>query len=252
MQANIGHYSFDLSKPIDLSLPLIPGAEGPKCFGAPDFQVDPVRAGDFVGSTEEGGPLNFLNLHINPHGNGTHTECVGHLAGSPYTINRALKRFLFQAELISVKPEARGEDQVISLQAVQEKLGRGRAEALVLRTLPNDVLKSNRDWTGSNPPYLEAELCAWLAEEGFQHLLLDLPSVDREVDGGALAAHKAWWNYPGDEVRDEATITEMIYVPDEVEDGTYLLQFQIAPLEVDASPSKPILYPRMEKHRMAD
>ena len=40
----------------------------------------------------------------------------------------------------------------------------------------------------------------------------------------------------------DATITEMIFVQDAIEDGTYLLNLQIASFENDASPSKPILY----------
>jgi hypothetical protein len=43
------------------------------------------------------------------------------------------------------------------------------------------------------------------------------------------------------DARLEATITEMIYVPDNV-DGSYLLNLQIASFENDASPSKPVLY----------
>jgi hypothetical protein len=43
------------------------------------------------------------------------------------------------------------------------------------------------------------------------------------------------------DARLEATITEMIYVPDNVADGSYLLNLQIA-FENDASPSKPVLY----------
>jgi hypothetical protein len=71
--------------------------------------------------------------------------------------------------------------------------------------------------------------------------LIDLPSVDKEVDGGQLAAHHAFWNYPN-QTQFHKTITELIYVPNEVPDGTYILNLQIAPFENDASPSKPILY----------
>jgi hypothetical protein len=74
------------------------------------------------------------------------------------------------------------------------------------------------------------------------HLLLDLPSVDREEDGGRLAAHKAFWGLPEDP-RPRATITELIYAPPEVADGTYLLNIQLAAFENDASPSRPILFP---------
>lgn len=74
------------------------------------------------------------------------------------------------------------------------------------------------------------------------HLLIDLPSVDKEHDGGKLTAHKTFWNYPK-APRKEATITEMIFVPNAVKDGLYLLNLQVAPFENDASPSRPVIYP---------
>ena len=60
-------------------------------------------------------------------------------------------------------------------------------------------------------------------------------------------AHKAFWNVKdinnlNSDARLEATITEMIFVADEIKDGSYLLNLQIASFENDASPSKPILY----------
>jgi hypothetical protein len=81
----------------------------------------------------------------------------------------------------------------------------------------------------------------FLRKLGVKHLLIDLPSVDREKDEGELKAHKAFWDVDGT-IRMDATITEMIYVPHRIEDGRYLLNLQIAPLENDATPSKPVLY----------
>jgi hypothetical protein len=40
----------------------------------------------------------------------------------------------------------------------------------------------------------------------------------------------------------DATITELIYVDNKIDDGTFFLNLQIAPFENDASPSKPVLY----------
>jgi hypothetical protein len=73
-----------------------------------------------------------------------------------------------------------------------------------------------------------AERCFVSSESGIQHLLIDLPSVDKEKDEGKLLAHKAFWNVTDVndlnlDARLEATITEMIYVPDNVADGSYLL-----------------------------
>ena len=76
---------------------------------------------------------------------------------------------------------------------------------------------------------------------GIDHLLIDLPSVDKESDGGKLLAHHAFWQYPFN-TKTERTITEMIYVPNTIYDGTYLLNIQIASFENDASPSKPLLF----------
>ena len=77
---------------------------------------------------------------------------------------------------------------------------------------------------------------------GVKHLLIDLPSVDRESDGGVLAFHHAFWEVPNNP-NHERTITEMVYVPTEIKDGNYLLNLQMAPFENDASPSRPVLYP---------
>ena len=85
------------------------------------------------------------------------------------------------------------------------------------------------------------DMISKLREKGIDHLLIDLPSVDREQDNGQLLAHHAFWNYP-EQTRLQSTITEFIYVPNEVADGMYLLNMQIAPFENDASPSKPVLY----------
>ena len=93
----------------------------------------------------------------------------------------------------------------------------------------------------TNPPYLLEEAAQFLAETNVEHLLIDLPSVDKEKDGGALLAHKAFWNVE-QETRSNATITEFIFVPNSVKDGTYFLNLQFASFENDASPSRPVLY----------
>jgi hypothetical protein len=74
-----------------------------------------------------------------------------------------------------------------------------------------------------------------------EHLLIDMPSIDREMDEGKLLAHHAFWQYP-ENTQFHKTITEFIYVNNEIIDGTYLLNLQIASFENDASPSKPVLY----------
>ena len=238
-------FQADLNKPLDISIPLKAGSETVNCFYAPYMETAPVVAGSFIGSTAQGGPVNFLNLKINPHGNGTHTECVGHIAREEFFINRTLKKFHFLAKLLCVFPVRTDEgDRVIRKEQLEGWLEGGGVEAAIIRTLPNDDDKLQRHYSGTNPPYLHHEAVEYLVDQGIRHLLIDLPSVDREEDGGKLLAHKAFWKYPGtvESGRDDCTITELIYVPNEIPDGMYLLQIQIASLEMDASPSKPVLY----------
>ena len=232
-----------LSRPIDISIPLRAGLDTVNCFYAPPMETEPVVAGSFVGSTALGGPVNFLNVRFNPHGNGTHTECLGHIAKEPYTINQCLEQFCFVSRLISLYPSKTAEgDRVIFRGQLQEMLdGYPPTEALIIRTLPNDDLKLRTHYSGANPPYFHHEAIAFLVEWGVRHLLVDLPSIDREEDGGQLLAHHAFWQYP-DNPRTDCTITELVFLNNSIRDGLYLLNIQAASFEIDASPSKPVLY----------
>ncbi len=242
LTAGAGFYLADLSRPLDISIPLRAGLETVNCFYAPPMEAEPVVAGDFIGSTERGGPVNFLNVRINPHGNGTHTECVGHIAGGPFTINQSLRQFHYLARLVSIYPEKKADgDRLITLERLKEALAGEEAEAVVIRTLPNDDFKLRTHYSGSNPPYLDHRAAQWLAGRGVRHLLIDLPSVDREEDGGKLLAHRAFWQYP-EATRGDATISELIFVNNSIRDGLYLLNIQVASFEIDVSPSKPVLY----------
>jgi len=235
-------FSADLSKPIDLSIPLRDGAENPNCFWAPMPEFSPFRAGDFVGSTEAGGAVNFFNVRLNPHGNGTHTECVGHIARERFVLRECLLEAHFLAKIVSLYPRRADDgDRVIFQDQLEEVFTENEAQALIIRTLPNDELKLRQNYSGSNPPYLHHEALGFLAKNGVQHLLLDLPSVDREEDGGQLLAHRAFWQYPH-ATRTHATITEMIFVPNAVRDGLYLLNLQTTALDLDVSPSKPVVF----------
>ena len=235
-------YKADLSQPLDISIPLEPGLNTVNCFYAPPMEVSPVVAGDFIGSTAAGGPVNFMNVRLNPHGNGTHTECVGHIAKEPYSLNKSLLNFHFMSRLISLFPsKLENGDRVILPEQLMSEQEKPFPEAVIIRTLPNDELKLKTNYSGANPPYLHHKSVHFLVEQGVEHLLIDLPSVDREEDGGALLSHRAFWQYP-ESVRSTATITELIYVPNSVKDGYYLLNLQTASFDIDVSPSRPVLY----------
>jgi len=159
-----------------------------------------------------------------------------------------MKQFFFTAELISVEPKVVGEDLIITKEQIEETLqGKVSTEAIIIRTLPNPESKKHLNYSNTNPPYLEDAAAIFIREKGIQHLLIDLPSVDKEHDEGKLLAHKAFWNVKdvnniNEDARFTCTITEMIYVNEEIQDGSYILNLQFASFENDASPSKPVLY----------
>lgn len=241
----------DMEHPIDLSDPFTHTGHGVRAWGVDHPRFTPVRAGDFVGSVTEGGPVNFRDLFLNPHGQGTHTECLGHITETVHSVNKGRKRSFFRAFLIDVEPELLEEDDpprmkgdhMIPRRAIEEKIaGRTGIEALIVRTHPYPGSERPRTYSGSNPPYFHPDAMHLLREQGIVHFLTDLPSVDKEEDGGLLPAHHAFWNVPEDPDH-ERTITELVRVPDGLEEGRYLLDLQVAPVENDAAPSRPVLFP---------
>lgn len=250
MIAEITHrgrtFRVDLSKPIDLSLPLHDGEGQLRAWWVGPVTMEPVHDGDKVFAVKQGAPVNFRTINFNPHGHGTHTESVGHIAPEVHPIGNLLKRYFFTAQLISLLPESRRapdgkSDAVITLEQLRNVVSERPPEALVLRTLPINDQRGSRDWSGTNPCYLQSTACAWLRSIGVKHLLLDLPSVDREEDGGVLAAHHAFWDFPNT-LDLERTISELLNVPASVLDGAYLLELQLPHLMNDAAPSRPVLY----------
>ena len=237
----------ETNKGIDISLPLSPSKAVLAWYCEP-IKIWPVKGEGFIGRVSEGGNVNFNNIQFNPHGNGTHTENVGHISEDFHSINDTLTQFFFKAKLITITPKKhfnetyQAHDLILDKSQFESRITLSdNAEAIVIRTQPNGLEKKEINYSKTNPPYITPEAILYLNSIGIKHLLIDLPSVDREVDAGKLEAHRAFWNYPENPQFDK-TITEMIYVPDTVLDDDYILNIQIISLENDASPSKPILY----------
>jgi arylformamidase len=236
----------DLSKGLDISLPLSNSEKNPTAWYVQPPRFEPVMENGWVGSVELGGAVNFRNIYFNPHGHGTHTECLGHITQKIYSINQQLKTYFFHAVLISVVPEeVQNNDEtdfIITKKTLHVLQNFDRVEALVIRSLPNSLTKKTFQYSSTNPTYLSLDCLEEMNRLGVKHLLIDLPSVDRERDGGALAFHHSYWGVP-EKLDVERTITELIYVDDKIPDGEYVLNLQVAPFENDASPSRPVLYP---------
>lgn len=231
----------DLSKPIDISIPLRAGEQNVNAFHIPPITYEPFRIGSFIGDVNQGGACNVNSISFNPHGNGTHTETVGHISKEKYPIYKCLTRFFFETQLISVKPEQIHGDKIVTLNQIKSVLNGKCPESLIIRTLPNSNSKLNAHYSGTNPPFIDSAAANYLRELSVKHLILDIPSIDKEEDGGKLSAHHNFWNYPVSP-RLDCTITELAYIPDNVIDGFYLLNLQVVSFDNDASPSKPLLF----------
>lgn len=236
----------DTKEVIDISIAVTNRADNLRAWYVEIPRFEPVRANGFVGSVKEGGAVNFRDLFFNPHGHGTHTECLGHITKEVFSINATIKDFVCKAKVISIEPQIISgpdgkNDQVITLEQLHQFDVEEGTEAIIIRTLPNPTAKQHLNYSATNPAYLDKQCIEYFNEYKIRHLLIDTPSVDREEDGGVLAFHHAFWNVPS-EPDFHRTITELVYVKDEIEDGTYIMDLQVAPFENDAAPSRPVLY----------
>ncbi|RED45715.1 cyclase family protein [Seonamhaeicola aphaedonensis] len=245
IQYNSRKIQIDVSKPIDISIAIDMSKPNINAWYVDDPKILTEKIDDQIIKVSEGAAVNFNSIHFNPHAHITHTECVGHITSKVHSVNKNMKHYFFVAEVVTVAPEKKGSDFVISVKQLKTALRNKKRDAIVIRTLPNLPEKKSKQYANTNPPYLLEEAAEYLKEKGIKHLLIDLPSVDKEKDDGELLAHNAFWNTSGD-ARMDATITEFIYVPNSIEDGEYLLNLMIAPFENDATPSKPILYKIIE------
>jgi arylformamidase len=253
----------DLEHPIDLSVELDFEGAQPRHFGAPRAASRPYSVPGFSGSVAGGASCNCESITLIPHCNGTHTECVGHLTREPLHAQRIVPRVLLPALLLSAKPVASArtretsdpaplaDDRLVTRSALQAGWPAEppfAPRAVAIRTLPNEPAKRVRDYTGMTPPYLTREAAQYLVERGIEHLVVDLPSIDRAHDEGRLTAHRLFFGLPpGDSAlalatRPQCTVTELAYVPDDAADGPYFLQLQVPAVNGDAVPSRPLLF----------
>ncbi|MER3430071.1 MAG: hypothetical protein C4324_03320 [Blastocatellia bacterium] len=246
----------------DISIPLRFRGQQPNAYGVSPARSEPVRAGDLVGDTRLGGSVNFERYELIPHCNGTHTECVGHITYERISLRDCLRDIFFRARLVSIEPVFTRQtverltplhspgDLVITRDAIASTIAGDihHTAGLIVRSLPNETRKTFQSYDAENlPPYFTLDAMEAIVAAGISHLIVDLPSIDRLFDGGVLQNHRLFWRVPegsfaaDSRTRRNTTITELVFVPDEVPDGEYLVNLQIPPFESDAAPSRPLL-----------
>ena len=251
-------YEIDLNKGIDISIPVKFDGERLQAFRVPAAESHPYSGEGFVLDVNQGAGCNCPVFIFSAHLHGTHTECVGHISSQNHIVQDVVgHQNVISALLVTVEPVSAqncGEgyilafsvgDKVITRAALEKVLKAGH-EALIIRTLPNNDEKKTRNYIESPWPFFTNEAMELIAGSGIRHLLLDMPSVDREEDEGRLSNHHIFWNVPqgSNDVPDPSprSITELIYVPPEIQDGLYALNLNIGNIRADAAPSRPVLY----------
>lgn len=260
--------TIDLGAPHDISTRLEFDGPQPNAFGIDHATAAPYRVGDWVGDTRAGGSVNCFVVTLCPHGNGTHTECVGHIVDERVAIADILEDTLTPCWVATVPAEPIGwtdddyaapheaDDVVVGQAALEEALVGcpDYVTTLVIRTLPNPPGKRHAEFSGHQPPYLTSDAMRLIRARNVKHLLVDFPSVDREDDGGALPNHRIFWDVaPGarefENVPSAHTITEMVFVDDAISDGLWSCSIQVPHFVLDAAPSRVRLFPVTDGRR---
>lgn len=261
-------YQVDVKHPHSIAIPLNFDGKQPNHFGAEPAKRQPLQGGDFIGDTTKGGSCNADSIQLVPHCNGTHTESIHHISDQKIAVGSLLNNSLSIAAVISLEPQLadntkdsyrpalEAADRVIDQEQLKQAISvdtLNNIESLVIRCVPNDIAKKSYHYDETHQaPFFTQEAMQWLADSSIKHLLVDFPSVDRMYDEGHLTNHHIFWNLEADshQLTDSAhcdrTISEMIFVPDEVDDGLYCLNLQVPAFELDAAPSRPLLYPLIE------
>lgn len=233
-------YTARINKGTEIGIP-VKRAESVSSFGIQGAIYKTYEVDGFVGSKTENGPCNLETITFTPHGNSTHTECLGHISLDTHFVNDHILDDFYTAYLFSTQGNKGGD---LDFDAMDWNM-LTELDALVIRTLPNGTEKRGKDYSGKNAPYISTDVMKKIRKAGIKHLIIDLPSVDPEWDNGALAAHHIFWQYPANSLFD-CSITEFAYIPDSLTDGTYILKLNISNFVSDAAPSRPVLYPISE------
>lgn len=260
-------YSLQTDTPYEISIPLRLDGSGPNHFGVVPLVSKPLKLGGFTGDVSLGGSCNVDQIDLVSHCHGTHTETKAHIDRSLDNAYKLDIPFLLPAALLTVQPvraessdETRHlasshEDLIITKKILQTQLATvSGSKALIVRTLPNDDRKLTASYQkAETTPYFTTEAMAYIVSLGIEHLLVDMPSIDRIYDNGLLENHKIFWGIEDPSIptpkldnRDHATITEMIYAPSQIKDGRYGLQLSVLRWNTDAVPSKAVIYPLEE------
>mgnify|MGYP001270558359 CR=1 FL=1 len=255
-------FKIDTSKFIDISIPYNFNGLQPNFYNVIPGKMKSFEDNNKCYSVKEGAGCNVLEISMNIHCTGTHTECIGHIIEEKRSIPSFINNLFIPAVLITVKPvifeecddiyhvQLQNDEKVLSKELILKqfiKFKKFTPTCLIIRTLPNNKNKKFYSYPKKIPPFFTNNAIEYLNNCKILHLVVDMPSVDRMYDNGILGNHRIFWGGKPDRKLDifkdsEKTITELAYIPNHIEDGFYFLNIQIPNFQIDAAPSRPILF----------
>jgi arylformamidase len=251
-----GAYVADFAAATSLALLLDFDAPHPTHFGAPRARSEAFRVEGFEGDVTRGASCNCRSVTLVPHCNGTHTESASHLTVQQRALQDIVPAGPIPALLLTVSPRDAAGSEENSVPAPQRGDRLITRDALLQAWQPHAttrpralLLRTGTSWQDVAPPYLTQQLVQELVARGVEHLLTDLPSVDRLQDEGRLTAHRLFFGLPPGSTdlaaaqRAHCTITELAQFPATLRDGPCAVQIQIPAWTGDATPSRPLHLP---------
>jgi len=254
-------YTLDTSLFVDLSIPYNFNGPQPNYYNVHPGSLTAMKTDKRSYSVKDGSGCNVPEINMNIHCTGTHTEFVGHLMEHPGSVAECIGDLFLPAVLLTIKPvkfstchdsyhvNVKGSETVInkkSLKDVFQQFQDYHPSSIIIRTLPNPKKKQFYKYAEAPPPFFTNDAIAFLFSKSINHLVVDLPSLDRMDDEGILGNHRIFWgdgkNPKGEvDTTSDRTISELAYIPNVIKDGFYFLEIQLPHFQCDAAPSRPIL-----------
>eukprot|EP01083_Nonionella_stella_P087340 242949_1 len=249
------HVEFDLNQGIDLSSCLYDDPPIVDVFGLPSETRKQLYSLDNTS-------VNVDQLTICCHNNRTHTESTKHIYSDGLNVSECNpSNSFFGCILISVTPIPvhrlndneykydcgenidRYNDWIITKSMIVEKIRSLKSvpslfkQAIFIRVedrVNNQMIDLNKHW-----PFLSNDAMQYLHDNISNVFGINLSSVDRMVSP-KVPNHRIWFGDP----KSTRLITECLSIPNNISDGLYMLNLQLAPIaNTDAVPTRPILYP---------
>ncbi|MDH5404684.1 MAG: cyclase family protein [Candidatus Heimdallarchaeota archaeon] len=241
LKVQIGEETYTLGSPISASreVQFNPTPKSSGAFYLPPFQISTFEVKNiFVGDILRGGSCNVTIHNYSPH-NLTHLETSLHIVdnGIPVSAipNKHLNGILYLIDLTKTYDQ---DDECIKWDDISEQITNLHPSVtfIALKTY-SSTLDQFHDFSGEDPLFLDpfaAKMIHDLKNNKINGLILDLPSIDKETDGGKLLAHRNFLGLPREGIKSTVEefrfIVELAYF-ENLQQGYYYLN--ITPPKID-------------------